>query len=455
MFPEEFIRSLSAILPEADAGRLQEALGEEPPAAVRFNPYKLSAPPEGRQVPWCRYGFYTGERPNFTLDPLHHAGVYYVQEPSSMFVEHIVRELYPEPAGLRILDLCAAPGGKTTLLATLAGLEGLVVANEVVSHRAAVLAENVRRWGLGNVAVTANDPAHFSAVRDFFDIVLVDAPCSGEGMFRKNPEARSQWSLRSVEMCAARQRKIIGEAWGALKPGGIMIYSTCTFNRAENEDNAVWAAGNFDCRPVAVDCPAEWGVATVRTPVENGDPVTTYRFYPHLTAGEGFCATILRKSPGKQRTSVKQLRKSLIREVQGRERRELAGWVAQPGYMRFASVGDDMYGYYTAAYDDLVRLSGGLNVVYSGVAMGRIMKGRLRPEHSLALFHDLNTAGVPAFDADLETALDYLRRKDIPAEGFAEGYNLVTFNGYNIGWVKRIGHRVNNLLPKELRIMHL
>ncbi|MCC8020224.1 MAG: rRNA cytosine-C5-methylase [Rikenellaceae bacterium] len=455
MFPEDFIRSLPGILTEEETGRLIEALWEEAPAAVRFNPYKLSAPPEGRQVPWCRYGFYTGERPAFTLDPLHHAGVYYVQEPSSMFVEHIVRELFPEPEGLRILDLCAAPGGKTTLLSTLAGLEGLVVANETVSHRASVLAENVRRWGLGNVAVTANDPAHFSAVRDLFDIVLVDAPCSGEGMFRKNPEARRQWSLPNVEMCAVRQRKIVADAWSSLKPGGVLIYSTCTFNRTENEENAVWTAGNFDCSPVEVDCPPEWGITTVRTPAGQGEEITTYRFYPHRTEGEGFCVTVLRKSPGKARTSVKPLKKSPIREVHGKEKRGLSGWVTQPGFMRFGAVGDDMYGYYAAAFDDIVRLSGGLNVIYAGVAMGRIMKERLRPEHSLALFHDLNTSDIPACEVDLETALDYLRRKDIPADGFAEGYNLVTYGGHGLGWVKKIGARVNNLLPKELRIMNL
>lgn len=458
VFPEDFIRSLSGLLPAGEDGELIRALQSPSPPAVRFNPCKLTAPPEGSRVPWCRYGFYPDTRPAYTLDPLHHAGVYYVQEPSSMFIEHIVRELFSEPEGLRILDMCAAPGGKTTLLSTIVGLEGLVVANEVIRERVSILAENIRRWGLGNTVVTANDPSHFSSVHGFFDAVVVDAPCSGEGMFRKNPASRGEWSLRNVEICAARQKRILAEAWGTLKPGGILIYSTCTFNRAENEDNARWLVDNYGCEPVAVDCPEEWGIALSVTPVEGegSEEITTYRFFPHRIKGEGFAVTVFRKATaGKSRPTVKPVKKTLLRELPGKDARELKGWVGQPDLMKFATVGDRVYGYYGAAFGDLVRLSTALNVVYSGVDMGRVMKGMLRPEHSLALFHDLNRGVVPSADVDMETALDYLRKKDIPTGLFAEGYNLVTFEGYPVGWVKKMGNRLNNLLPKELRIVNL
>lgn len=234
--PEHFIHAIRTDRP-GDAEALLNALDAPSPVSIRWNPYKSGPATDGTPVPWNRYGRYLASRPSFTADPLFHAGAYYVQEASSMFVEHILRSAMPETEGLRILDACAAPGGKTTIYSTLAGAEGIVVANEVVRSRAAVLADNVRKWGIGNTVVTSNDTAHFTPLREWFDVVAVDAPCSGEGMFRKNPDARSEWSTANTEMCAARQRRIVSDLWDALKPGGILIYSTCTFNRRENEDN--------------------------------------------------------------------------------------------------------------------------------------------------------------------------------------------------------------------------
>lgn len=449
--PPQFIDSLAAILDPEQARELVRSLGEETPAAVRFNPFKLASPPDGEQVPWCRYGFYTGERrPVFTLDPLHHAGVYYVQEPSSMFIEHIVRQLFPEADGLRMLDACAAPGGKATLLSTLAGLEGLVVANEPVASRANILVENVKRWGLGNVAVTANDTSHYATVREFFDLILVDAPCSGEGMMRKNAEARLQWSPRNVANCAARQQGILEDLWPSLKPGGMLVYSTCTFNKSENEQMANWLAGNYDCENIPVDFPSEWSIARS---VQEG--TETYRFYPHRLKGEGFCVTVFRKAPGKVRTKLKPVRRTLLHDLVGRDARECARWLAQPEYMRFAAIGDEAYAYYKAAYPDVIRLSEALNVIYSGVDMGRLIKGSLKPSHALALFHDLSPDAVPVVDLDHDTALEYLRKNEISPSLFQEGQNLVTYTGYPVGWVKKISNRLNNLYPKELRIANL
>ncbi len=245
VLPEEFLRRVP---PE-----LAAALDGTPPVSVRFNPFKVSDRPEGlRQVPWCRYGYYLDERPQFSLDPAWHAGAYYVQEASSMFVGELAGDI----GGLRVLDLCAAPGGKTTLLSTLTGLDGLVVANEPIRARAQVLADNVARWGLGNVVVTNNDPSHFAGFRDWFDVVLVDAPCSGEGMFRRNPESRGEWSEANVVLCARRQRRILGDILAVLKPGGRLIYSTCTFNRAENEENVEWLIDELGGEAVDVQSPA-------------------------------------------------------------------------------------------------------------------------------------------------------------------------------------------------------
>ena len=252
--PAKFVERVLRDLGGTEGAALCAALDAEPPVSVRLNPAKTGADtlpagpdaglpvPEAAglpalaiagRVPWCRDGRYLAVRPSFTLDPDFHAGAYYVQEASSQFVGHLLAAVRTE--GARILDLCAAPGGKTTLYASLAGPDGLVVANEIDRRRASVLADNVRKWGTGNVAVTTCEPRALGDFEAWFDVVAVDAPCSGEGMFRKDPDARGEWSEGNVKQCAARQDEILREAWRALRPGGTLVYSTCTFNRDEDE----------------------------------------------------------------------------------------------------------------------------------------------------------------------------------------------------------------------------
>lgn len=452
MFPKEFTESTERMLGRDGARQLLAALDGVPTVSVRFNPYKLSEKPEGRQVPWNRYGFYLDERPVFTLDPLFHGGAYYVQEASSMFVEHIFRSIFPEDVeGLSILDLCAAPGGKTTLLSTIAGLESVVVANEVIRQRAVTLADNVRKWGLGNVLVTNNDPSHFAQLRHCFDVMLVDAPCSGEGMFRKNPDSRGEWSPENVKLCAARQRRILSDAWETLKLGGVLIYSTCTFNRQENEENMEWLVREFACEPVAVDVDPSWGI--VAGEVAGG--IDTFRFYPHLAQGEGFFTAVVRKADGKARPKMPRPRRTVFTDAPKQSFKELSRWVQQPGFMKFASIGDNVYGCYMAAFSQIKVLSEVLTAIYSGVHMGQMFHGKLKPEHPLALFHDFNKDVAPEACLDLEQTLDYLRKKDIDADLLAEGLNIINYQGLPIGWAKRINRRVNNMYPKELRIVNL
>ncbi len=454
MLPNEFIQTLST-LPNLDATALCNALEGASPVSIRFNPFKVTEQPQGRQVPWCRYGYYLEERPSFTLDPAFHAGAYYVQEAGSMFIGYLLECALQStagefPSGLRILDLCAAPGGKTTLLATLAGLESLVVANEVVRSRAATLADNVKKWGLGNVAVTNNDPSHFSAMTHYFDVITVDAPCSGEGMFRKDPQARQQWSPAAVELCAARQRRILSDVWNALKPGGILIYSTCTFNRTENEENIEWLCQEFDCEPVAIPILPEWHIT-----YEESCGIQTFRFYPHLTESEGFFAAIVRKGEGKRITRLPKARRSVFVEPTRQETALLQRWFRQPEYMHMARIGDSFYSYYAARWPEIRTLSEQLSVLYSGVQVGQIFSGKLRPEHSLALFHDLERHAVPIAEFDLENALRYLRKQEVDPTLLREGINLVCYKNLPLGWIKRIGMRNNNMYPKELRIINL
>ncbi|MDR2882691.1 MAG: rRNA cytosine-C5-methylase [Alistipes sp.] len=453
MFPPEFERSVSA---EPDAAELLAALDGEAVTSVRYNPFKLAAMPAeaADRVPWNRYGAYLGKRPVFTLDPAMHSGAYYVQEASSQFVEFLLRSAFGGELGrVRILDLCAAPGGKATLYSTLAGPEGLVVANEVIRARAGVLADNVKRWGVGNVAVTCNEPRDLAAYRHWFDVLAVDAPCSGEGMFRKNREARVEWSPAHVEMCAARQRKILAEAWDALRPGGVLIYSTCTFNRRENEDNVAWLAENFAVDPVDIEVPSEWGV-------ECGEVggIATFRFWPHRVRGEGFFAAVMSKAEGRVKLETPRARREPLAELNRPESRPLAEWVATPEAMKFARAGDNCYGYYRPVCRDVAALAGGLNVIYSGVCLGQVFGGKLRPDHALALFHGLAPGGYSVTELTREEALDYLRKREFGAETLgrlAEGLNLLTRGGLPVGWTKRIGHRSNTMLPNSFRIVNL
>ena len=419
------------------------------PTSIRLNPRKPFSQLEGRNVPWNKYGRYLDVRPSFTLDVGFNAGTYYVQEAGSQFVGHILEGMDVE--GKRLLDMCAAPGGKSTLYSTLVGERGLVVANEIVRNRAAILADNIRKWGVGNVVVTNNEPRHIAAFESWFDIVAVDAPCSGEGMFRKDEQAREEWSEGNVKMCAARQAEILDEAWKSLADGGLLIYSTCTFNHDENEGTlrAFSERVGDEIEPAErIECPEDWGVVCGQEGVWQ-----TFRFYPHRTQSEGFFAAVARKaSMGSRRVTPKPRRK-IMSDLGGKAREELSRWVENPKAMRFAEVAGNCYGYYAEAYEDVKHLAESLSVIYSGVEMGRIFGTTLKPDAALSFFVGLKKDAVARAVLEREEALQYLRKQEVPAERFKEGMNLVECEGCALGFAKRIGNRCNNLFPNSLRIL--
>lgn len=452
--PAPFIQRMKSEMGDELAQELVTSLDSDSPTSIRVNPYKMSSRPEGMEsVPWSRYGFYLEERPIFTYDSAFHAGAYYVQEASSQFVGHILASASENLEGAKILDTCAAPGGKSTLYSAIVGHEGLVVANEINRQRASVLADNARKWGLGNIVVVNGDTAQLSPFESYYDVVAVDAPCSGEGMFRKMEAAREEWNEGAPKMCAERQREILQNIWRTLKPGGILIYSTCTFNRTENEDMIAefeeWTEGEvarFD--DVAID--KNWGV----TCADVGS-FQTFRFMPNRTKGEGFFVAVARKSfDAVGRVRFPKSRKTIFSPLSRIDLAECAKWVEQPEMMSFYMVGDTIYGYYIAQVDNIKRLAESLHVIYSGVAIGQLFKGKMSPDGALALFTGVNRECVNIATLSNEDILTYLRKGDVAAMNFEEGINLVADeSGYTVGFVKRIGNRVNNRYINSLRIL--
>lgn len=293
-----------------EASLLIKALEQPPVTSVRLNLRKPGAEfPDAEPVPWCKSGFYLNERPEFIFDPLLHAGAYYVQDASSMIYETVIEKLLPllhnqnghNSNTIRMLDLCAAPGGKTTAMINALPEGSEVIANEFSTKRVGALRENLEKWGYRNVIVTNKDTSFYAQQKEDFDIVAVDAPCSGEGMMRKEDVARSQWSPQLIEQCATLQKKILSNAEKAIKPGGFLIYSTCTFNRCENEDNAQFIADELGMEPIDLNLPKEWNIARG---IETGLPI--YRFLPHRTKGEGLFLAVFRK-PGEWLPSKKRL----------------------------------------------------------------------------------------------------------------------------------------------------
>ncbi|MDX1666694.1 MAG: RsmB/NOP family class I SAM-dependent RNA methyltransferase, partial [Saprospiraceae bacterium] len=271
-------------LPEAFLQRTRQQLGDEfeafvraldgpPPVSIRLHPRKKFSLPENTgKVKWCPGGLYLPERPVFTLDPHFHAGAYYVQEASSMFLSEAVRQWIDLSQPLRVLDLCAAPGGKTTLLNSLLPEGSLLLSNETIASRFRILKENATRWGYANTCLSQADPAALSEIDGFFDLVVVDAPCSGEGLFRKDRNARQEWSEELVDFCAGRQKRILTDALGLLAPGGTLVYCTCTYSREENEDNAHWLCEEMDLIPRKMTLSSEWGIE---------EQTYGYQLYPH------------------------------------------------------------------------------------------------------------------------------------------------------------------------------
>ena len=442
MLPEQFLERIAA-QKYIDAPGLVRALGQPSPVSVRINPRKWDRPVTGYdKVPWEQNGFYLPVRPQFTPDPLFHAGVYYPQEASSMFTGEAFRQVAGDMDGINVLDLCGAPGGKSTHLSTLISGNGLLVANEVIRTRAAVLAETITKWGIGNTVVTQNDPSDFAALPGFFDVIVVDAPCSGEGMFSNAP-AVSEWSEQNARLCSDRQRRIVMDVWPSLKDGGVLIYSTCTFNPAENEENIAWFIDHIESEPVALDIARFEGI----TPV-NYKNVTGYGFHPGRVRGDGFFIAVLRKRGGEERGRQYGRIKSHKPDSKILKRIEP---LIDVDAARLAVTGDRVIAF--AARPDLYsRLAERLRIVKSGTLVGEFRNDDFIPAHDLAMSVMQRSGAWPVYSTTYEEAVSFLRLESFPLSGMPAGRIMMHYRGVPLGFIKNLGNRFNNGYPQGWRI---
>lgn len=469
--PASFIDYTRSLLGDEEYDKLAAALKQEPPVSIRLN--KLRMDSQLLPVPWSSEGFYLDERLTFTFDPLFHAGCYYVQEASSMFVEQVLRQYVTEPVVM--LDLCAAPGGKSTHARSVLPEGSLLVANEVIRNRSQILAENLTKWGHPDVVVTNNDPADFSSLPSFFDVILTDVPCSGEGMFRKDPVAVDEWSPENVAICWQRQRRIIADIWPSLKPGGILIYSTCTYNTKEDEENVRWIQQEFGAESLVLEVRKDWNITgnLLRDESNNSEnsaqEAPVYHFFPHKTKGEGFFLAALRKpeteenatpafSFAKGKTTKKKDKKGgAMPSLVTKEHLNIAkNWLDEEksaGYL-LSTEGTTIQIFPQQYADELAAMKQSLKIVSAGVGVGEVKGKDLIPGHALAMSSALlHRAAFATEEVTYEQAIAYLRKEAITLSATApRGYVLLTYRNIPLGFVKNIGNRANNLYPQEWRI---
>ncbi|MCP9753230.1 RNA methyltransferase [Ferruginibacter sp. HRS2-29] len=458
---------MSQQLPSALLSSLQTAKGFDEAAfvrthasgeqivSIRLNPAKCE-PAQlelavGDKVPWSSNGYYLPARPSFTLDPMFHAGAYYVQEASSMFIEEAVRQCCAVSEPLKALDLCAAPGGKSTLLQSVLSAESLLVSNEVIKTRAAILAENITKWGAPNVVVTNNDPKDFQRLPGFFDLIVVDAPCSGSGLFRKDPSAMEEWSLNNVELCSQRQQRILADVLPSLKDGGVLIYSTCSYSEKEDEEIADWLLSEegLQMENIRLQIKPDWNI------VESSSKNKTaygYRFYPDKVKGEGFFIAVFRKL-GAAVTQKQSAGKSKPLLPTKQEVAVVQKYVSDDEMFSLLKLKDEVIVFPSVQFENMLLLQSLLYLKKAGIKAGTVIRDELVPDHELVM-STIMSGTIRRVEVDKETVLDYLRRKDVHIEAEKKGWAIITYHGLNIGLAKILPNRVNNYYPREWRIIN-
>jgi 16S rRNA C967 or C1407 C5-methylase (RsmB/RsmF family)/NOL1/NOP2/fmu family ribosome biogenesis protein len=460
----EFRKMIKEIVKD-DFDTFTDTLDKPSDVSIRLNPIKSKKTElfrntteylidSQRQIPWCENGRILTKRPAFTFDPLFHAGCYYVQESASMFLEHIFKYILQNDPDTKVcLDLCAAPGGKSTHLQSLLKEGSILVSNEVNRSRCHILAQNMAKWGYPDSIITNNDPKDFKALNHVFDIILTDMPCSGEGMFRKDTASRDEWSVANVELCASRQRRIIHDIIGSLKPEGWLIYSTCTYNTEENEKNLLHILKETDLELVGISVPESWNISGSQI-----GELPVYRFFPHKTTGEGFFVALLRRKGNKEAVKTKfgKKRQSAYNNLINGIINQSEDFFCHAKTALQGKNGQKNISLYAIPYkhtDLFGLLSKHLTIFSAGIYIGELKGKDLIPSTALALSNRLTETGFPRCELDYATAIKYLRKEAIePPSGFDKGHVIVTFKNIPIGFIKNTGNRSNNLYPQEWRI---
>lgn len=422
-----------------------------PVVSIRINKAKVSSYSTliddtnlGEEVPWCDSGFLLKERPSFTLDPLFHAGAYYVQEASSMFLQHVVKCLFPDGSGYKALDMCAAPGGKSTLLAGMQQF-GIIVSNEIIQSRVSVLQENIIKWGEMKVLVTNNDPNDFQKLPNYFDFVVVDAPCSGSGLFRKDEKAMNEWSPDMVDFCAARQKRILHAASETLAEGAYLFYSTCSFSEQENESNLDYLIDTGLFESVAIPVEASWNIVHTCSK-ENG--AHGYRFYPDKIKGEGFFCGVLRRTGLSIQNGIHNA--SFPKALSFKA--DLSEWINGIERLHFFQRGEEIFAFDAQYAHELAMVSSVLKLRKSGLRLGELIRDDFVPNHELAM-SIIKSAEIPNIEIDHKQALQYLRRETLDLGDIPKGWSLVQYKHIALGWVKQVQGKAKNHYPLNWRIL--
>jgi NOL1/NOP2/sun family putative RNA methylase len=450
--PQKLLQSLEGIKGFNRNAFVQVHAGAEQVTSIRFNPAKLSIDncqlKIDDKVPWSSQGYYLKERPSFTFDPLFHAGLYYVQEASSMFLEQALKQTLGLDKPLRVLDLCAAPGGKSTLIQSLISKESLLVSNEVIKSRAAVLEENIIKWGAANTVITNNDPGKFAGLENYFDAIVIDAPCSGSGLFRRDPEAINEWSENNVQLCSQRQQRIIAAVWPALKQDGILIYSTCSYSEEEDEAILDWMMEGLEAEGIRLKAEPEWNIIET---ISQKQHAYGYRFYPDKVKGEGFFIAALQKKDGDTFNGMKS-KKSGLEKISKAEEALVKPWLGEDMDMVLFKQQDDILALPSCFQNDIPILQSALYIKKAGTRLGKLAGKDLIPDPQLAL-STINSKNIVSIPLNREQAIQYLRKDEVQVSTGHKGWALVNYEGHSLGWIKVLPGRINNYYPKEWRIL--
>ncbi|MFN8244508.1 MAG: RNA methyltransferase [Ferruginibacter sp.] len=453
--PAALLKSLQTVTGFDEEAFVQVHAREEWVTSVRRNPFKIFNKSSSifnarlERVPWSSEGYYLPERPSFTLDPLFHAGAYYVQEASSMFLEEAIRQTVDLSLPLRALDACAAPGGKSTLLQSLISKESLLVANEVIKPRVNILTENITKWGAANVIVTNNDPRDFQRLPGYFDLIVVDAPCSGSGLFRRDPAAATEWSENNVQLCSQRQQRILADLLPALKEGGVLVYSTCSYSPEEDEELLDLLMDTGELENLVLNIQSFPGIVATGSIKHEA---SGYRFYPDKIKGEGFFIAVFRKTTATP-ASKPAPPKSKPGNIAAKAGALLATYLRHPDAFVFRPQQDQVLALPVAMESELLTLQGACYIRKAGISMGTLIRDELLPDHALAMSDEV-LAEEQRFSLDLATARQYLRREDIRLDGAPKGWVLLCYEQLPLGWAKVLPNRINNYYPREWRILN-